>query len=86
VAGVRGTIRDPVGKKYVNYAWGLGNVLNNLTKTYALWCGINLEKEEGIKKIVVIGDLLLVIQALNDQGCPSGNKIMSLLKSIKHLA
>jgi ribonuclease HI len=61
-------------------------VSNDLAKVYALWCGLNLAKKKGIERLLVIGDSLLVIQAVIGPGSPSSNKIISLLKSIKRLA
>jgi len=57
-----------------------------LVEVYALWCGLALTKEEGISKLLVIGDLLLEIQTINGQGSNSSNKINSILKNIKHLS
>jgi len=58
-----GIIHDLGGNKIVNYAWGLEEVSNNLVEAYALCCGLNLAKEDGIKRLVVLGDSLFIIHS-----------------------
>jgi hypothetical protein len=70
----------------LNYAQSLWNVSNNLAEVYVQWCRINLERRKELKKLVVIGDLLLVIQEMINQGIASRNKIISRLNNIKHLS
>jgi len=43
------------------YAWGLGTTTNNHAELLALWQGLQLLREKGIKKMVVYGDSMLVI-------------------------
>jgi ribonuclease HI len=57
---MRGIIHDPRGIQIVKYAWGLGNISNNMVESYSLWCGLVIVKEEGIKKMIVLGDSSMV--------------------------
>jgi ribonuclease HI len=66
----------------VNYVWGLGSISNNLAEAYSLWCGLNIAKETRIKALTVLGDSLLIVRAINEQRCPSRNKLNAILKSI----
>jgi ribonuclease HI len=48
-------------------------------------CGLSMAKEERISNLIVFGDSLLVIQEINEKGCPSDNKLNMILRSIKRL-
>jgi hypothetical protein len=67
------------GNEIVNYAWGLGEVSNNLVESYTLWCGLNLAKEDGIIRLVMLGDSLFIIQVVINKGNPSDTKLVTLL-------
>ena len=50
--------------KVTEYSWGLGCVINNQTKAYALYKGIQLAKENQVAPLIVLGDSLLLIKYL----------------------
>ena len=60
VVGMRGIIYDPKEIQIVKYAWGLGNVSNNMIESYSQWCGLVIAKEARIKKLIVLGDSPMV--------------------------
>ena len=57
-----GSIHDPKGNKIVHYAWGLGNVTDNLFEAYLLWCTLNITRKYGIMTLYVFGNSMLIIQ------------------------
>jgi len=82
---MRGIIHDPRGIQIVKYAWGHGNVCNNIYESYSLCCALIISKEEGIKKMIVLGDSLMVRQAVNDMGSSSDKKFSLIIRSTKRL-
>ena len=48
------------GKPKVAFSWGLGEATNNQADVLALYQGIFLAKELGFKKLVVIGDSIII--------------------------
>jgi hypothetical protein len=83
VAGARRSIYDPRGNRLTFYAWGLGNISNNLTKAYSLWMVLCITKEEGFKKKLVLGDSMMIIRAMINQVMPGSNSLISLIRRIK---
>ena len=75
-----GVILSPDGNQELSFSWGLGIESNNMAEALALWKGLNLAKEQGIRHIVVIGDSRLVIQDLNLGNLREDMKIRQLLK------
>ena len=51
----------PEGKPKVAFSWGLGEATNNQADVLALYQGILLAKEMGFKKLVVIGDSVIIM-------------------------
>lgn len=39
----------------INYAWGLGTLFNNHAEFLALWKGLEIALDRGIKKLMVLG-------------------------------
>ena len=68
MAGARRSIYDPRGNRLTFYAWGLGNISNNLTKAYSLWMVLCITKEEGFKKKMVLGDSMMIMLACLQAG------------------
>ena len=52
-------------KEEIKYAWGLGQSTNNAAEYLALYQGLRLAREREIKRLIVIGYSLLVIQQLH---------------------
>ena len=70
-----GVIISPDENQELSFSLGLGLESNSMAKALALWQGLNLGKDQGIRDIVVIGDSRLVIQALNSSNLPEDMKI-----------
>jgi ribonuclease HI len=51
----------PKGKQETSYAYGIGNTSNNQTQALAFWIGVWIMKNQGIKKMIVVGDSIIVI-------------------------
>ena len=51
----------PGGKPKVSLSWALGEATNNQADVLALYQGILLAKELGFKKLVVIGDSVIIM-------------------------
>jgi len=62
---VRGGVLDPRGNIIVSYALGLRMVSNNVVEAYALYEVVCIDKERNVSKIVVLGDSMMVVQAIN---------------------
>jgi len=60
--GGYGVLIDPDENKEIKYAWGLEVSTSNEAEFLALFQGLRLTREREIKKLVIIGDSLLVIQ------------------------
>jgi len=82
ILGVAGNIHDPKGKRFLYYAWGLGNVFNNLVKAYSLWMGMCFANELGINDIVVLGDSMLVIKSMVNHVDMESNALSYVLSRI----
>jgi hypothetical protein len=52
---VQGIICEPRGNIVAHFAWGLGTTSNNIVEAYALWKGINIAWDQGIKRIIIFG-------------------------------
>ena len=81
-----GVILSPDGNQELSYSWGLGIESNNMAEALALWQGLILAKNHGIKDIVVIGDSRLVSQALNSGNLPEDMKILHMIKKIQSIS
>ena len=46
------------------YAWGIGQKTNNKAEWLALYLGMELVKNENIRKIIVFGDSKQIIQKM----------------------
>jgi ribonuclease HI len=82
-AGVGGIPLDIGGNQIASYAWGLGEVSNNMVDAYFLWKGLDINKGEGLKSIIILGDSMLVIKAMRSSDDPT-NKDLSTLIVIIH--
>jgi ribonuclease HI len=76
---------DPRGNHIASFAWGLGNVSNNITKTYSLWKGVSIAREERITKLVVLQDSMIVIWAIIDRWTIGNNALNVLISRIINL-
>jgi ribonuclease HI len=54
----------PGGQHVISCSWGLGSMTNNEAEALALFTGIHLAQSEGIQKLVVCGDSMMIIRAL----------------------
>ena len=75
----------PRWKPVLSFSWGLGIESNNMAEALALWQGLKLAKNQGLKDIVVIKDSRLVIQTLNASNLPEDVKIRQMVKKIHSL-
>jgi ribonuclease HI len=74
-----GIICDPEGTLVAHYAWGLGNVSNNIVEFYALWEGIRFTKAMGIQKLTIFGDSMLVIRAIIKRNIIGNNVFIGII-------
>ena len=70
-AGSGGVLLDYTGKIVLNFAWGLGQKTNNIAEILAIWQGLNQARSLSIKKLIVIGDSRINIQALKMKKAPN---------------
>jgi ribonuclease HI len=80
VIGVGGIICDLGGNPLVQFSWGLGNVTNNSAEAYALWQGIRLAKAYGFRKIIILGDSMIMIRVLINQSDPDSKALLLTIK------
>jgi ribonuclease HI len=76
VAGAWGILCDPGGNIIVHYSWGLGNTSNNVAETYASWQRVRIAKIRGLRKLIILGDSMIMIRALINHK-DIGNKAIS---------
>lgn len=62
--GVWRIIHDPKGNLETNFAWGLGESLNNQVETYTFLCDLLLASKLGIRSMIFSRDLSLVINVI----------------------
>lgn len=60
-------IRDYKGSYLVGFSKGLGIATNNFAEALAVWIGVRLLKERVYSKIIVEGDLKLIIDYFNSK-------------------
>ena len=70
-AGSGGVLLDYSGKIVLNFSWGLGKNTNNIAEILAIWQGLNQARRLSIKKLAIIGDSRIIIQALNLNKAPN---------------
>jgi ribonuclease HI len=68
------------------YAWGLGNVSNNLAEAYSLCMGLKVAKEFELKEIIVLGDSMMIIRAIVHWNHMENNVLRAVLARIRNLA
>ena len=61
-AGAGGVIIHPNKENEIQYAWGLGSLTNNQVEYLALSEGLELVINKGIKRMALLGDLMIVIR------------------------
>jgi ribonuclease HI len=69
VVGV-GVIFDSNGKEEIFNVWGIGNIINNQVEVLALWKGVWNMMNKGVKKMLVVGDSMIVIQQMISKPLP----------------
>lgn len=62
VAGAGGVVLYFKDQKKINYAWGLGTSTNNQAKYLKLWKELELSINKGLKKMIILGYLMIVIR------------------------
>ena len=60
-----------LGKIVLNFSWGLGQNTNNIAEILAIWQGMAQARRLSIKKLAIIGDSRIIIQALNLKKAPN---------------
>ena len=70
-AGSGGVLLDYSGKIALNFSWGLGQNTNNIAEILAIWQGLNQARRLSIKKLAIIGDSRIIIQALKLKKAPN---------------
>ena len=69
--GSAGVLLDYSGKIVLNFSWGLGQNTNNIAEILAIWKGLVQARRLSIKKLAIIGDSRIIIQALNLKKAPN---------------
>ena len=59
-----GILIDYSEKIILNFSWGLGKKTNNAAEILAIWQGLNQARRLAIKKLTILGDSRIIIQAL----------------------
>jgi ribonuclease HI len=54
-----------------------------LAEAYALWCGLFIAKEVGIRTLSIFGDSMIVIKAMIGKSYPEGSKLKNIISRIK---
>jgi len=80
VAGGGGILINPEGTIEFRYAWGLGQKTNNQAKADGMLLGLILAQRNGIKKMQVLGDSMIIIRHMINT---SKAKITNLNQIIK---
>ena len=62
LAGVGGVFFNFEGNKLKEYAWGIARKTNNGVEWLALINGLELERNVGIRELVVFGDSIMVVR------------------------
>ena len=75
LAGSGGVLLDYTGKMVINFSWGLGQRTNNTAEILAIWQGLKQAKRLSIKKLVIIGDSRIIIQALIKKKAPNSMEL-----------
>ena len=66
-----GVLLDYSGKIVLNFSWGLGQNTNNIAEILAIWKGMTQARRLSIKKLAIIGDSRIIIQALKQKKAPN---------------
>ena len=69
-----------------NFSWLLGTETNNIDEALAPWQGLLIAKDQRITSLSVLGDLIIVIQALVEGSLPNHQHLSQLIKKIQSLA
>ena len=70
-AGSGGAILDMSGNIILNFAWGLGHNSNNIAEILAIWQGLMQARSLSIKKLAIISDSRIIMQAFNLKKAPN---------------
>ena len=57
----RDILLDLNGNNVETYSLGMGTIMNKQAKWYSLFTGLEISVSMGLKKVIVLGDSLLVI-------------------------
>lgn len=49
------------GKEELDFSCSLGTTINNIVESYALWTGLIIAKENRIKQLEVIEDMMTIL-------------------------
>ena len=85
-AGGGGVVINPRGKVEIEYSWSIGHDSNNMAGAYGLWQGLKQVQKVGADEVVVIGDSMLVIQAMSGGRRGKNERMERLLKRIRYMA
>ena len=91
-AGSGGVLIDYSEKIILNFSWGLGKKTNNAVEILAIWQGLNQARRLAIKKLTIMGDSRIIIQALILKKAPNNmelahyyRKVISQMKDFEEL-
>ena len=81
-AGSGGVLIDNTGRIILNFSWGLGNKTNNAAEIIAIWQGLNQARTLSIKKLTIISDSRITIQALILKKAPNNMELTHFYRKV----
>jgi ribonuclease HI len=73
------------GSSIASFAWGLGNISNNIVEAYALWEGVHIARDRNIANIVILGDSMMVVRAVIKRAQMENNAFNCIISHILSL-
>ena len=82
LAGSGGVIIDVTRRIILNFSWGLGNKTNNAAEFLAIWQGLSQARALSIKKLAIISDSRITIQALILKKPPNNMELTHIYRKV----
>jgi ribonuclease HI len=83
VASARGIILDLNRNTKNTFKCGMGKVINNQARAFALFQGLRIIDDKHIKNLIVIGDLTLLIKQMHKAFPLSNATLIRIITQIK---
>jgi ribonuclease HI len=79
VAGVVGVIYSPGGQLSLSFSWSIGEATNNQAEAYAIFKGLGLAQNQGIKDISILGNSWMIINLIRKPSPPQDMKLKNIM-------